>query len=47
MSAEIITIPQTAEYLQVCDETVRRLVSNKQLSTSKKGGSWRTKKRYR
>lgn len=44
MSGEILTISQAAEYLQVCDKTVRRLISNKQLSASKIGGSWRIKK---
>lgn len=41
---EILTIPQTAEYLQVCDKTIRRLISSKKLSASKIGGSWRIKK---
>ena len=44
MGDEILTIPQTAEYLQVCDKTIRRLISNKQLSASKIGKSWRIKK---
>ena len=42
--SEILTIPQAAEYLQVCDKTIRRLISNKKLSASKIGGSWRIKK---
>lgn len=44
MSTEILTISQAAEYLQVCDKTIRRLISNKKLSASKIGGSWRIKK---
>jgi len=44
MGGEILTIPQAAEYLQVCDKTVRRLISNKQLPASKIGKSWRIKK---
>lgn len=44
MGDEILTIPQAAEYLQVCDKTVRRLISNKQLLASKIGKSWRIKK---
>ncbi len=39
-----MTIQQTAEYLQVCDKTVRRLISKKELSASKVGKSWRIKK---
>lgn len=44
MGNEIMTIQQTAEYLQVCDKTVRRLISKKELSASKIGKSWRIKK---
>lgn len=44
MSTEIMTIQQTANYLQVCDKTVRRLISKKELSASKIGKSWRIKK---
>lgn len=44
MNNDILTILQTAEYLQVCDKTVRRLISSKQLSASKVGKSWRIKK---
>ncbi len=40
MSGEILTIPQAAKYLQVCDKTIKRLISNKQLSASKIGKSW-------
>ena len=44
MSNEIMTIQQTAEYLQVCDKTVRRLISKQELYASKIGKSWRVKK---
>lgn len=44
MSNEILTIPQAAGYLQVCDKTIRGLISDKKLSASKTGGSWRIKK---
>lgn len=39
MNNDILTILQTAEYLQVFDKTVRRLISSKQLSASKVGKS--------
>ena len=44
MNNEIMTIQQAAEYLQVCDKTIRRLISRKELSDSKIGRSWRVKK---
>jgi excisionase family DNA binding protein len=44
MDNEILTIQQAAEFLQVCDKTVRRLISKKELPASKIGGSWRVKK---
>ena len=44
MSDIIFTIAQTAEYLKVCDKTVRRLISKKELSASKVGKSWRIRK---
>ena len=44
MYNEILTIQQAAEYLQVCDKTVRRLISRKELPASKIGKSWRVKK---
>lgn len=44
MSNELMTIQQVANYLQVCDKTVRRLISKKELSASKIGKSWRIKK---
>ena len=44
MSDVSFTIAQTAEYLKVCDKTVRRLISKKELSASKVGKSWRIRK---
>jgi excisionase family DNA binding protein len=41
---EILTIQQAAEFLQICDKTVRRLISKKELPASKIGGSWRVKR---
>lgn len=45
MTDEILTVVQTAQYLQVCDKTVRRLIKNRKLTASKVGSrSWRIKK---
>lgn len=44
MSDEMMTVAQTAEYLKVCDKTVRRLISKKELAASKVGNSWRIQK---
>lgn len=44
MSGGILTISQAAEYLQVCDKTVRTLISSKQLKAFKIGRSWQIKK---
>ena len=44
MSDTILTIAQAAEYLKVCDKTVRRLISKKELIASKVGSSWRIQK---
>lgn len=44
MSDVILTVSQAAEYLKVCDKTVRRLIASKALSASKVGNSWRIKK---
>lgn len=41
MSDNILTISQTAEYLKVCDKTIRRLISKKELRAFKVGTSWR------
>lgn len=44
MQMDIMTISQTASYLQVCEKTIRRLIEKKELTASKVGGSWRIKK---
>ena len=44
MDGELLTITQTASYLQVSDKTVRRLIGSKQLSAYKVGERvWRVK----
>lgn len=42
---EIFTVMQTAEYLKICDKTVRRLISKHELIASKVGNSWRIQKK--
>lgn len=45
MPDEIYTIAQAAQYLKVCDKTVRRLINSNKLLASKVGDrSWRIKK---
>lgn len=44
MSDSILTISQAANYLKVCDKTVRRLITKKELIASKVGNSWRIQK---
>lgn len=44
MENDIMTIPQVATYLQVCQKTVRRLIDSKKLVASKVGNTWRIKK---
>ena len=44
MENDIMTISQVATYLQVCQQTVRRLIDNKKLVASKVGNTWRIKK---
>ena len=45
MPDEIFTIAQAAEYLKVCDKTVRRLIKSNQIIASKIGNrSWRIRK---
>ena len=42
--ADIFTVSQVAEYLQISEKTVRRLIANGELTASKVGGrSWRIK----
>ncbi len=44
MSDVILTVAQAAEYLKVCDKTVRRLISKQELKASKVGKAWRIQK---
>ena len=45
MADEIFTVAQTAEYLQVCEKTVLRLIKRNTLTASKIGNrSWRIRK---
>lgn len=44
MNTELLTVSQTAEYLQLSEKTVRRLISNGSLQASKIGNrSWRVR----
>jgi len=44
MSKELLTVSQVAEYLQISEKTVRRLITNGEIKASKVGGrSWRIK----
>lgn len=45
MGDEIYTVAQAAQYLQVCDKTVRRLILKGDLLASKVGKSWRIQKK--
>lgn len=45
MSNDILTVAQTAQYLQVCDKTVRRLISKDDLLASKVGKLWKIQKK--
>ena len=45
MSNDLLTVSQVAEYLQISEKTVRRLIANGEIKASKVGGrSWRIKK---
>ena len=45
MSDELLTVAQTAEYLKVCEKTVRRMIKSNTITASKIGGrSWRIRK---
>ena len=44
MSDVMLTVAQAAEYLKVCDKTVRRLIAKRELVASKVGNSWRIQK---
>ena len=45
MTDELLTVAQAAQYLQVCEKTVRRLINNQKLTASKVGSrAWRIRK---
>ncbi len=44
MFDNILTVAQAAEYLKVCEKTVRRLIAKQELAASKVGKSWRIQK---
>lgn len=45
MADELLTVSQAAEYLKVCDKTVRRMIASKALIASKVGSrNWRIRK---
>lgn len=37
----MLTVSQAAEYLQVCDKTILRLIKSKKITASKIGNRWR------
>jgi excisionase family DNA binding protein len=41
---EIFTVEQTAEYLQICSKTVRKLIHLNKLGATKVGKAWRIPK---
>lgn len=43
MSDELLTVAQAAEYLKVCDKTIRRLIKKNTIIASRVGHSWRIK----
>jgi DNA (cytosine-5)-methyltransferase 1 len=44
MPVELFTVSQAADYLQLSDKTIRRLIKNYQLTASKVGDrAWRIK----
>ncbi|MBA3065428.1 helix-turn-helix domain-containing protein [bacterium] len=44
MMQEILTIKQVADYLQLNEKTIYRMIANKRIPCFKIGGSWRFKK---
>lgn len=45
MTDELLTVAQAAQYLQVCEKTVRRLITSQKLTASKVGSrAWRIRK---
>lgn len=46
MSDELLTVSEAAEYLKVCDKTIRRMIASKELVASKVGNrNWRIRKK--
>lgn len=43
MSDEILTVSQVANYLQVCEKTILRLIKSKKITASRIGNRWRIK----
>ena len=44
MGNELLTVSQVAEYLQISEKTIRRLIANGKIKASKVGGrAWRIK----
>lgn len=43
MDEGLLTVSQAANYLQVCDKTVLRLIKSQKLTASKIGNRWRIK----
>ena len=44
MTREILTIKQVADYLQLNEKTIYRILKNREIPCFKVGGSWRFKK---
>lgn len=45
MIEELLTVSQAAQYLQICEKTVRRLINSQRLTASKVGcRAWRIRK---
>ena len=44
MSDELLTVSQTADYLQVCNKTILRMIKYKKITAFKVGNRWRIKK---
>ena len=45
MVEELLTVTQSAQYLHVCEKTIRRLIASEQLTASKVGRAWRIKRK--
>lgn len=45
MDDELLTVAQAAQYLKVCEKTIRNLINNQKITASKVGSrSWRIRK---